>query len=152
MAADVSPDEVLMHMQALGEEYNVPSIFVQSRYLLGKIAATVGATAVVLLHKERPTRGKKDTDKPVTDEYKERYATLADMMVRLNSQLHYKQPGFVSKFPANVPHPSWINFNHSKDEEHLYDPEFIRLMKQETMVQALVADKEFETADLIPTN
>jgi hypothetical protein len=140
MAADVSPDEVLMHMQALGEDHNIPSIFVNSRYVLGRIASTKSATAVVLVQKERRA---KVEGKAVLSGYASRYASVASMLVRLDKQLHYKQPGFVSKWPAPIPHPSWIS---TEVQDIKDDPQFKALMEQETLRQAQLDVKDFDEA------
>jgi ribosomal protein L7Ae-like RNA K-turn-binding protein len=104
MGADVWGEEILMHMQAYAEEYNVPSIFVFSRHLLGRMSLTKTATSVVLVLKERrpapANKPDKYKEKPVVSGFDERYASVAQMMVRLDSQLHYKQAGFVSQWPS----------------------------------------------------
>jgi Ribosomal protein L7Ae/L30e/S12e/Gadd45 family len=140
MAADVSPDEVLMHMQALGEDHNVPSIFVSSRYVLGRISSTKSATAVVLVQKERRA---KIEGKAAVPGYAGRYATVANLIVRLDKQLHFKQPGFVSKWPAPIPHPSWISTEVNDIQD---DQTFKALMERETLKQAQLDVRDFDEA------
>jgi Ribosomal protein L7Ae/L30e/S12e/Gadd45 family len=103
LAADTHPDEILLHLPVFADEHNIPTIYVTSRQILGRIAKTKRATSAVLVHKNTPFKKSKLGDEPEDStknaDFDGRYKTVAHMMVRLNEQLHYKQPGFASEWP-----------------------------------------------------
>ena len=81
LAADISPMDVISHIQVLCEDNGVPYIYVTSRAELGAAASTNRPTSVVMITQEAVGKKKASGEKG-DEEFKDVYRDLAKIVVK----------------------------------------------------------------------
>jgi H/ACA ribonucleoprotein complex subunit 2 len=86
IAADISPMDVISHLPVLCEDHNIPYVYIKSRAELGEASATKRPTSVVMITKQRNTKGKEIKESDV-EEFEAAYGDLIKLVVKASKSV-----------------------------------------------------------------